>query len=116
LLRKISAEELTKQHLGGKSINQLSQETGIGQWAIRKQIQRHRQKQQVIQQQKQQQDTAELGDKEISNAILAPQRTRPAKESPMKVLAIIIGVMASMAATYLIYVKIKRDRLNKTPE
>jgi hypothetical protein len=100
-ITKITAEELARQHLAGKSISELSHQTGKGEWAIRKQIQRYRHQQDILQQEEQQQKTtAELADKETPDAI------SPVKESPLKKIMIMLGVLGTMAATYFLYMKI----------
>jgi len=95
----ITAEELTRQYLGGKSIRQLSQETGKGEWAIRKQIQRYKNSQNVLQ----------SGNGDIQGQIV-PITPKP---RAIKKFAVVIAGIGFMVAIYFLYMEIKKRELKK---
>ena len=100
MLRKISAEELTKQHLGGKSINQLSQETGMSKWALYKAFQR-----------------LKLSQKEVES----PEKKDDAKATPrqpnrVKQFLEALAIIGSMLTIYFLYMEFKKSRDNNTTD
>ena len=97
---KITAEELTRQYMDGKSIKQLSQETGKREWAIRKQIQRYRNKETVLRQQN-----------EATQEPIVPIVPKP-KPNPIKKFAALLTVIGFMLVTYILYKEIKKRRNN----
>jgi hypothetical protein len=88
------------QYLADKSIRELTQETGMGEWAIRKQIQRYKNKDMAEERESQNESTA------IRNTSTNAQFVK-SKKSLWKDIGITIGVLAVITATYLIYMAIK---------
>jgi hypothetical protein len=80
--------------LNGKSIKQLSQETGKGEWAIRKQIQRYR--------------NSQKPSKEIHLASQEQIVPIAPEQKPANKLATALAAIGFMIALFFIYMEIKK--------
>jgi hypothetical protein len=96
----MKAEELARQYLNGKSIRELSHETGKGEWAIRKQIQRYLNRQKVTQ--------------EIQPEYQEQEKTLARKEKPLTAFAAAIFLIGFMFMIYFVYMEIKKKRENSS--
>ncbi len=92
----MTAEQFTQKYLNGKSIKQLSQETGKGEWAIRKQIQRYQYWQQATQE-----------TRRVNQGQLTPITP---KQKPANKLAAVLAAVGFMVAMFFIYLEIKERR------
>ena len=94
----MTAEQLTQQYLNGKSIKQLSQETGKGEWAIRKQIQRYPKSQKVSR------EIRPVSQEEPVN--ITP------KQKPPNKFATVLAAIGFVVTLFFIYMEIKKRRDN----
>ena len=91
----MTAEQLTRQYFNGKSIRQLSQETGKGEWAIRKQIQRYQNSQKTLR------ETHPVGQEQMPTA---------PKQKAVNKFAALLAAIGFIVALYFIYTEIKNKR------
>jgi hypothetical protein len=83
-------------------MKQISQETGKGQWAIRKQFQRSGHRLRTTQEQEIQSQPQEIS--------IIPTQPVPAEQPHLKKVAVALGAFALMLATFVIYLQVKESR------
>jgi hypothetical protein len=94
---KITIEELYQQYLNGKSIEQLSKETGMSKWALYKAFQRLKISQEEVQ-----------AIEEKDNVVSTPQQPNRVKQF-LEALAVI----GSILTIYFLYMEFKKRKYDK---